>query len=70
MMKEIVKSKGIDEIVKFIGVILHSEVPRCISAMDVCVIPESNEYRSPIKMFEYMAMGKTVVEPDMEPIAL
>src|ERR671931_103740 len=36
--------------------------------MDICVIPGSNEYRSPIKLFEYMAMGKPVVAPRLKPI--
>lgn len=67
-LKEMTRDKGIDERVKFLGAIPHVEIPRCINAMDVCVIPESNEYRSPIKMFEYMAMGKAVVAPDLEPI--
>ena len=36
--------------------------------MDICVIPAANAYRSPIKLFEYMAMGKPVVAPDHQPI--
>jgi glycosyltransferase involved in cell wall biosynthesis len=36
--------------------------------MDICIIPGSNEYRSPIKLFEYMAMEKPVVAPRLKPI--
>jgi glycosyltransferase involved in cell wall biosynthesis len=38
--------------------------------MDVCVVPQSNPYRSPIKLFEYMATGKAVVAPRTEPIEM
>ena len=43
-------------------------MPDYIDLMDICVIPHSNEYRSPIKMFEYMAMEKPVIAPRFEPI--
>jgi len=43
-------------------------VPEFIDIMDICVIPGSNEYRSPIKLFEYMAMAKAVVAPSYQPI--
>ena len=36
--------------------------------MNVCVVPHSNVYRSPIKLFEYMARGRAVVAPRTEPI--
>jgi glycosyltransferase involved in cell wall biosynthesis len=35
---------------------------------DVAVVPETNDYRSPIKMFEYMAHGKAIVAPALPPI--
>jgi glycosyltransferase involved in cell wall biosynthesis len=36
--------------------------------MDACVIPHSNDYRSPIKLFEYMAQERPVLAPRTEPI--
>ena len=54
--------------VVFAGSVPHEEIPEYIDAMDICVIPGSNEYRSPIKLFEYMCMGKPVVAPRVEPI--
>ena len=39
-----------------------------IGAMDVCVVPHSNEFRSPIKLFEYMGQAKLVVAPATEPV--
>ncbi|MFH1460569.1 MAG: glycosyltransferase family 4 protein [Candidatus Omnitrophota bacterium] len=63
-----VKELGIEGKVIFTGKVLHAQVPQYINTMDICIIPHANEYRSPIKLFEYMAMGKTVVVPKVEPI--
>jgi glycosyltransferase involved in cell wall biosynthesis len=52
----------------FTGAIKHAEIPAFVQAMDICIIPGSNAYRSPIKLFEYMAMGKPTVAPALEPI--
>lgn len=50
------------------GAVPYEDVPEYISIMDICVIPASNQYRSPIKLFEYMAMEKPVLAPRLEPI--
>ena len=46
----------------------RAEIPRHIAAMDICVIPDSNDFGSPVVLFEYMAMGRTVVAVDVEPV--
>ncbi len=46
-----------------IGSVPHNKIPVYLEAADVLVIPEVNEFRSPIKLFEYMAAGKAVVAP-------
>ena len=56
--------------VVFAGAIPHHEIPAAISAMDVCIVPHSNEYRSPIKLFEYMGQGRLVIAPATEPISM
>ena len=56
--------------VTFTGAVEHERVPEYISAMDICVVPHSNEYRSPIKLFEYMGRGKAVIAPATEPIRM
>jgi glycosyltransferase involved in cell wall biosynthesis len=63
------RTLGISERVIFTGPMPHPEIPAAISAMDVCVVPHSNAYRSPIKLFEYMSQGRLVVAPATEPIA-
>ena len=67
-LEQLLKKHGIDSLAVFTGNVKHSEIPQYIKLMDICIIPNSNEYRSPIKMFEYMAMSKVVLVPDTEPI--
>lgn len=67
-LKSLVHDQGIADKVVFTGAISYQEIPQYIGLMDICVIPASNEYRSPIKLFEYMAMGKAVVAPRRQPI--
>lgn len=61
---------GVVDRVCFAGSVPHAEVPAHIAAMDICVVPHSNEYRSPIKLFEYMGQGRAVAAPRTEPIAM
>ena len=61
---------GIGERIVFAGSVPHSEIPSHIAAMDICVVPHSNEFRSPIKLFECMARARAVVAPVTEPIAM
>ncbi|MBU0477482.1 glycosyltransferase [bacterium] len=67
-LKSKVKSLDLEEKVVFTGAIPYERIPDYIDIMDICVVPGSNEYRSPIKLFEYMAMGKAVVAPKYKPI--
>src|SRR6185312_10399925 len=46
----------------------HDELPAHVAAFDVAVMPDSNEYGSPMKIYEYMAMGKPVVGPRLGPL--
>lgn len=54
--------------VKITGKVSRDRVPEYINAMDICVIPHSNSFGSPLVMFEFMAMGKTVVAPNIAPV--
>jgi glycosyltransferase involved in cell wall biosynthesis len=52
----------------FLGPVLRDEVPAYIDAMDICVLPDSSAFGSPIALFEFMAMGKPCVVPDLGPM--
>lgn len=62
------ESLGCADRLIFTGPVKHHVIPNYVNAMDICIIPGSNAYRSPIKLFEYMIMGKTTVAPSQEPI--
>jgi glycosyltransferase involved in cell wall biosynthesis len=57
---------GVAERVYFTGQVALAEVPHYLGAADVLVIPGtvSDETASPLKMFEYMAMGVPVISVD------
>jgi len=59
---------GLHDSIIITGIVPHEEVPKYISLFDIAIIPHSNEFRSPIKLFEYMAAGKAVVAPATIPI--
>jgi glycosyltransferase involved in cell wall biosynthesis len=61
---------GLEEKVIFTGAVPHEQIAAHLAAMDAGIVPHSNAYRSPIKLFETMACGRAVLAPDTEPIAL
>lgn len=66
--KTFAKENGLGEYVILPGRVPHDEISSYIQAMDICVIPDSNEYGSPMKLFEYMAMSKPVAAPRLLPM--
>ncbi len=51
------------------GRVRHDQVPAHVKAMDVAVLPNSETFNSPMKLFEYMSMGKAVVAPSVPAVA-
>ncbi|MDP4952137.1 MAG: glycosyltransferase, partial [Flavobacteriales bacterium] len=52
----------------FTGAVPHQRVYNLISAMDIAMMADSNWYGSPVKIFEYGALGKAVIAPNTEPV--
>ncbi|MBL7199910.1 MAG: glycosyltransferase [Anaerolineae bacterium] len=54
--------------VHFLGSFPFEQVPALVQAMDVCLLPyvpgEVTRYRSPLKLYEYLAAGKPIVSTD------
>ena len=48
----------------FTGAIPREEIPDHIAAMDITVLPQTPEYSCPMKVLEYMAMGRCIIAPD------
>ena len=63
-----VRAEGLEESVTFTGVVPRDRVPALIRAFDVCVLPHSNAFGSPLVLFEFMAMGRAVMVPDVGPV--
>lgn len=60
---------GISERICITGRVPHGEIPAYIAAMDVSVVvADHTGVASPMKMLEYMAMGKAVMAPRSENI--
>lgn len=67
-IKQKVRRAGLDEKVVFTGRVSHDVLPEMMSRFYVGVMPNSNEYGSPMKIFEYMALSIPVIAPDYPPI--
>lgn len=59
-----VEQYNLGSAVIFTGAIQRSEIPAYIAAMDITVQPSAPEYACPMKIIEYMGMGKCIVAPD------
>lgn len=59
---------GLAKRVLFTGAIEHQRLMHYVAAFSLGVMPDSNDYGSPMKIFEYMALGKPVVVPDYAPL--
>lgn len=68
-IKDRIKQSQVEEQVILTGRIPHDEVSTYLSAMDFGILPDSNNYGSPMKLFEFMAMAKGMIAPDFTPIA-
>ncbi len=54
---------GIADRVRFTGIIGRDEVARYVAAFDIALQPAVVAYASPLKLFEYLALGKAIVGP-------
>lgn len=55
---------GLGRRITVTGRLAHADIPRCLGAMDVAVVADDRTgVASPMKLLEYMAMGRAVVAP-------
>lgn len=57
------RSLGVADKVRFTGVIDRAVVPAHVAAFDVALQPAVTEYASPLKLMEYLYLGKAIVAP-------
>lgn len=55
---------GVSDRLTFTGIVQRAEMPAHVAAFDIALQPDATAYASPLKLVEYMAMGKAIVAPD------
>lgn len=55
---------GVAGRVTFTGIVPREQVPDYVAAFDIALQPAVVAYASPLKLFEYLALGKAIVAPD------
>ena len=63
-LKHLTAELDLQQHVVFTGAVDSSAIPSHVAAMDVAVQPDVTAYASPIKLFEYLALGKAIIAPD------
>ncbi len=59
------KHLGISDEMTITGIISREKMPQYQSVFDLALQPDVTRYASPLKLFEYMALGKAILAPDM-----
>lgn len=67
-LKAKARSLGVLDRCIFTGSVPHRQVYPLIETMDICCMPDSNWYGSPVKIFEYGLLKKPVIAPDLGPL--
>ena len=62
-LEERARTLGVADKVHFAGLVQHDAIVDYIAAFDVALQPSVTPYASPLKIFEYLALGKPVVAP-------
>jgi glycosyltransferase involved in cell wall biosynthesis len=57
------ESLGLGDRVTFTGVVHRDAVPAYVAAFDIALQPAVTSYASPLKLMEYLIMGKAIVAP-------
>jgi glycosyltransferase involved in cell wall biosynthesis len=69
-LQKMVSSKNLGDMIKFTGRVSDAELLEILSSADVCVNPdkpcEMNDLSTMIKIMEYMALGKPIVQFDLK----
>ena len=63
-LEEKARSNGLSDNLSITGVVDRDKISDYLSVIDIALQPDVVEYASPLKLFEYMAMGKAIVAVD------
>ncbi len=67
-LREAVAERGLEGRVVITGAVRHGEIPEYVALFDCAVQPAANQYCCPMKIIEYLAVGKPVIAPAQENI--
>lgn len=67
-LREQARALGLQDQVVFTGAVPRNQVFDYISLLDIAVLPHSNDFGSPVVMFEFMGLRIPVVAPRLGPI--
>jgi glycosyltransferase involved in cell wall biosynthesis len=62
-LQRLAVSRGLDRRVIFAGLVPRHDIIAYVAAFDVALQPQVVSYASPLKLFEYMALGRAIVAP-------
>lgn len=62
---ELAKTCGVADRLTITGVIGRDDIAEYIRTFDIALIPGVTEYASPLKLFEYLHLGRAIAAPDM-----
>lgn len=62
------RERQVSDRVTITGIVARNDVARYIAAFDIALQPDVVEYASPLKLFEYVALGRAVVAPGTDNI--
>lgn len=59
---------GLQDRVTFTGRVAYEQVAGALAAADIAIMPATNSYGNPMKLYDYLALGKAIVAPDQPTI--
>jgi glycosyltransferase involved in cell wall biosynthesis len=63
-LEALARSEGAADRVTFTGLVGRDAIADHVAAFDIAVQPDVVAYASPLKLFEYMGLGRAIVAPD------
>ena len=63
-VQEHARRQGVSDRVTVTGPVARDDMKALISSFDIALLPGVTAYASPLKIYEYMALGRAIVAPD------